>query len=340
MPKIRHSLTINTIGTEFNKFVYDFGQTKGVELIIAETGIQITAELTKSFDPIEMLCGDSYLFADGINKALLLYLIRFSKTLKIDALTLRIDNEEEIILLGQNADPPIYSMINGTLHRPIPAEFSGEVITDQLLKMTKSKYDKRIAALFALLLSKSKIYETERFIYLWTSLNGMYSWISDFVAEANGVEKYRKEYKQIIAFQQFIDVGSGTIAEKDKAPIAHRVVSILGNISNQRVSKADIESTELSQEISTALITASGEKYNLTAYGYILTQLSYYFRCKIVHGSRPVLLFAHADNKELHALKVINDLLEEFIDSNLHAWFDEKYIADTIIAKAQKIKLS
>ena len=138
MPKIRHSLTINTIGTEFNKFAYDFGQTKGVELIIAETGIQITAELTKSFDPIEMLCGDSYLFADGINKALLLYLIRFSRTLKIDALTLRIDNEEEIIPLGQNADPPIYSMINGTLHRPIPAEFSGEVITDQLLKMTKS----------------------------------------------------------------------------------------------------------------------------------------------------------------------------------------------------------
>lgn len=340
MPKIRHSLTINTIGTEFNKFAYDFGQTKGVELIIAETGIQITAELTKSFDPLEMLCGDSYLFADGINKALLLYLIRFSRTLKIDALTLRIDNEEEIILLGQNADPPIYSMINGTLHRPIPAEFLGDAITDQLLKTTKSKYDKRIAALFALLLSKSKRYETERFIYLWTSLNGMYSWISEIVAEANGVEKYRKEYKQIIAFQQFIDVGSCTIAEKDKAPIAHKVVSILRNISNQRVSKADIESTELSQQISAALINTSGEKYNLTAYGYILTQLSYYFRCKIVHGSRPVLLFAHADNKELHALKVINDLLEEFIDSNLHAWFDEKYIADTIIAKAQKIKLS
>ena len=168
----------------------------------------------------------------------------------------------------------------------------------------------------------------------------MYSWISAFVAEANGVEKYRKEYKQIIAFQQFVDVGSGTIAEKDKAPIAHRVVSILGNISNQRVSKTDIEANELNQGILAALITATGEKYNLTAYGYILTQLSYYFRCKIVHGSRPVLLFAHADNKELHALKVINDLLEEFIDNNLHAWFDEKYITDIVIPKSQRIKLS
>ena len=39
-------------------------------------------------------------------------------------------------------------------------------------------------------------------------------------------------------------------------------------------------------------------------------------------------------------LKVINDLLEEFIDSNLHAWFNEKYIADIIIPKAQTIKLS
>ena len=119
-----------------------------------------------------------------------------------------------------------------------------------------------------------------------------------------------------------------------------KVVSILGNISNQRVSKTDIEVNELSQQISAALINASGEKYNLTAYGYLLTQLSYYFRCKIVHGSRPVLLFAHADNKDLHDLKVINDLLEEFIDSNLHAWFDAKYIADIIIPKAQRIKLS
>ena len=168
----------------------------------------------------------------------------------------------------------------------------------------------------------------------------MYSWISEIVAEANGVEKYRKEYKQIIAFQRFIDVGSCTIAEKDKAPIAHKVVLILGNISNQRVSKTDIEVNELSQQISAALINESREKYNLTAYGYLLTQLSYYFRCKIVHGSRPVLLFSHADNKELHALRVINDLLEEFIDDNLYAWFDGEYIKKIVIPKTHKIKLT
>ena len=340
MPKIRHSLTINTIGAEYNKFTYDFGPTKDVELIVSETGAQITADLTRIYDSKEMLCGDSYLFADAINKALLLYLMRYSRTLKIEVLTFRIDSKEESILLDQHAEPPVYSMITGKLHRPISVEFSEKAITDQLLKMTKSKYDKRIAALFALLLSKSKRYETERFIYLWTSLNGMYSWISDIVAEANGVEKCRKEYKQIIAFQKFIDVGSGTIAEKDKAPIAHEVVLILGNISNQRVLRADIEAKDLSQQISAALKSASGEKYNLTAYGYLLTQLSYYFRCKIVHGSRPVLLFSHADNKELHALKVINDLLEEFIDNNLYEWFDEKYITDIIIPKAQRIKLS
>ena len=97
---------------------------------------------------------------------------------------------------------------------------------------------------------------------------------------------------------------------------------------------------ELSQQISAALINASREKYNLTAYGYLLTQLSYYFRCKIVHGSRPVLLFSHADNKELHALRVINDLLEEFIDDNLYAWFDGEYIKKIVIPKTHKIKLT
>jgi len=58
-----------------------------------------------------------------------------------------------------------------------------------------------------------------------------------------------------------------------------------------------------------------------------------------VHGSKPVLLFSYADDGELHSLQIINKLLEEFIDSTLPYWFDDKYITDTIISKTKKCKI-
>ena len=63
---------------------------------------------------------------------------------------------------------------------------------------------------------------------------------------------------------------------------------------------------------------------HLSAYGYLLTQLSYYFRCKIVHGSKPMLLFAYADDSELHCLQILNELLEKFIDEYLPKCFDNE----------------
>lgn len=338
MIKHIHTLIINKVGKNSRKYIYDFGSTKNVELTLSETGISITAQLTKVYDKEEMLSGDSYLFPDAIKKALLLYLLKYNKALSIKSITVKIDNEQEEIPFPKGAKPPIYSMIKGNLQRDLSKEFSNDIVFKCLLKTPKSKYDKRIASLFALLCSKSKEYETERFIYLWTSFNGMYGWISELIAEANGVERYRKEYKQILGFQQFIGVGKGII-EKDKSPIANSVISILKEIPADNVSRSDIETEEISKRIEGVLYKDSSNKYNLTAYGYVLTQLAYYFRCKIVHGSKPVYLFSYADDKELHSLKIINALLEEFIDTNLSLWFDENYINNTIIPKTKTIKL-
>lgn len=339
MIKHIHTLIINKVGKNSRKYIYDFGSTKNVELILSETGISITAQLTKVYDKEEMLSGDSYLFPDAIKKALLLYLLKYNKALNINSITVKIDDEQEEIPFPKGAKPPIYSMINGNLHKKVPKVFLNDTVFDYLLKTPKSKYDKRIASLFALLCSKGKEYETERFIYLWTSFNGMYGWISELIAEANGVERYRKEYVQILGFQQFIGVGKGTIAEKDKTPIANSVLSILKDVSSEQASRSAVEDKTISKRIEGVLNKDTTNKYNLTAYGYLLTQLAYYFRCKIVHGSKPVYLFSYGDDKELHSLKIVNALLEEFIDNNLPLWFDDNYINNIIIPKTDKIKL-
>lgn len=339
MAKYIHVLTVNQPGKSAVEYSYDFGSTKGIRLALSKTGFSITAALTKLYDKEEMLSGHAYLFPDAIKKALLLYLLKFGKTLSVKAITVKINEAEETLCFGKEIQPPFYSMINGDLCRGLPEAFSSDALFRYLLKTPKSKYDKRIAALFAFLCSKSKEYETERFIYLWTSFNGMYGWISEWIAKANGVDQYRKEFKQIIGFQQFCGVGSGTISEEDKTPVAHSVIAIVKNIAAENICRSKIESDAVSQMITEVLHRNPEKPYNLSAYGYLLTQLSYYFRCKIIHGTKPIFLFSYADDQEVHTLKILNALLEEYIDENLPLWFDEQYIADHIIPKTQAIKL-
>lgn len=337
--KHKHILIFNSISKRYKKYIYSFGSTDGVELTISKSGFQITAELTKLYDKEEMLSGNTYLFPDAIRKALLIYLLTYSKGLKIKSVTVKIDDDEDTTVFDNEPEPPVYSMINGDLVRNLPISFTNKPVIEYLLNTPKSKYDRRIASLFAFVTSKSKVYETERFIYLWTSFNGIYSWLSRYIAEANGTDRYRREYKQIIGMQKYLSVGSETVGEDDKTRIANSVISVLKNYSVNDASRSFFEQKGIAESIEKELSKQNGSKYNLTAYGYLLTQLAYYFRCKIVHGSKPVLLFAYADDSELHCLQILNELLEEFIDEFLPKCFDDAYIDDTLIPTANIITL-
>ncbi len=337
--KHKHILLFNSINKSYIKYTYNFGNTDGVELKISKNGFQITAELTKIYDKDEMLSGNTYLFPDAIRKVLLIYLLTYSKGLIIKSITCKIDNEEDTTVFDNEPEPPVYSMINGELVRELPEEFTNKDVINYLLNTPKSKYDKQIAALFAFLTSKSKKFETERFIYLWTSFNAIYSWLSRYIAKANGTDRYRKENKQILGIQKYLSIGCETIVEDDKTRIANSVISILKNHSVSTASRRFFVQEDIAKSIENKLQKEGGGKYNLSAYGYLLTQLSYYFRCKIVHGSKPMLLFAYADDSELHCLQILNELLEEFVDEFLPKCFNNEYIQNTLIPKVQTITL-
>lgn len=341
MKKHMYILLFNRLNEQCIKYTYRFGSTECIELVICEKGFCISVELTKLYDKKEMLSGDTYLFPDAVRKALLVYLLSYSKNLKVTSITINIDGKEDKEMLNQTARPPIYSMINTDLKVKIPDTFTREPVINYLLNTTKSKYGKRIASLFALIISKSKEYETERFIYLWTSFNGIYGWLSYYIAKANNEDRYRKEYKQIIGIQKFFSLGSETVREEDKTRIANSVISVLNSYDIDSVNRHFFERKDIADDIEKFLVKRDNDKYryDITAYGYLLTQLSYYFRCKIVHGSKPILLFSYSDDSELHCLKILNKLLEEFIDEFLPLIFDEAYINENVIPKTERIKL-
>lgn len=337
MAKHTHVIIFNKMTAKPDvEYVYKFGHTENIKLALSKNGCSISADLNRIYDEEEMLSSGTHLFPDAFKKILLLYLIRYSKALEIKSITFKIDDEEETQTFNSPAHPPIYSMINGNLRRNIPTAFTANTVSNHLLNTPKTKYDSRIASLFAFLCSKSKSYETERFIYLWTSFNAIYGFLSDIVAKAHNVDKYRREHRQIIIMQELLDVGSATINDADKTPIANQVIAILKDVNPNTVCKNDFENTEISEKITTVL-SQDDRNYNLSPYGYLLTQFSYYFRCKIIHGSKPIFLFSYDNDREVHSLKIINALLEEFINAFLPSLFDENYINETIRIKAQTI---
>lgn len=336
MMKHTHILLINRLGKDTVEYKYDFGSTKGIKMTLSEKGISISAELNKVYNEKEMLSGNSYLFPDSLKKALLLYLLKYGKALMIKSMTVKIDNAEVTEVFYEKAKPLIYSMINGDLQRNIPKDFSSDGVFNYLLKTPKSSYKMDIAALFAFLCSKSKEYETERFIYLWTSFNGMYNYLYDLASDE--IKKSKQENQKIRFILKYFNMKEATISNADKNRLANEVISILKSVKAEHIDRNFIETTGVKNKIEAVLNKSSGEKYEIIAYEYLIVHLAYHFRCKFIHGSKPVILFSYCDDNELHVLKIINDLLEEFIDDNLPHWLDEQYIEDVVKPRIKEIK--
>lgn len=322
-----HRLSFNNIAENANEYTYSFGKTENISIMLSDNAIRISVYLGKIYDKDEMLSGNTYLFPDAIQKSLLLHILLFSSNIGIETITFQIDGEKETINVDSH-NPQIYSLILSNLRRKNSPLWRENKTIDGILRQTKSSSDSRTAALYALLCSKDKLYESERFIYLWMAFNGMYGYLSKCLDELHKT-KIKQEYKQIICMQKFLDIGSATIKSEDKSRIVHEVVSILAehrNVTNWTGMLSD-PTSEISQKIYSFLVDINGKPYNISPYGYILTQLSYYYRCNLIHANKPIALFSFSDDKEIIALKIINDILERFIDENLPKWFDKSYLS-------------
>lgn len=342
MKKHIHKIIINGNKRYKHKYNYNFSNTNDISIELSPDSLCITAELTKIYDKNEMISQGCYLFPDAIKKALTLHLILFSKNILIKKMMVQIDDECDVVIdTTQGHISPIFSMVEGNLHNPISSKWNEKEIRG-FLKLTKSSEDSRLAALNAFIISKSKIFETERFIYLWTAFNGMYNYIFSKILE----NPRAGDRDKILYIQKLYEIGEELVrdtkgnkiekefADKVKALIYHKYDP------TEPLSRDSLENGKylfLSNFINDNLRNKNTDKpYNITPYGYILTQFSYYFRCNIIHGDKPYALFSFANESEIKCLKCINELLDEFIENNLHCWFDEAAI-NLLKEKAKEI---
>lgn len=340
--KHTHTVSVNTKKSTSQSFTYNFGHTKNITIVVGKDYFSITADLNRLYDKDEMLSKDGYLFPDAIKKAMLLHLLLYSKSISVKSMTVQIDDDIDTIT-KDNSDSStlVYSMVADKLIHPIDTKWT-DVEISELLSQTKSKYDSRMSALFAFICSKSKHYEAERFMYLWMSFNGLYNYFSSIVSTTHNNQKIRKECNQLRYFQLLFGWGNETLKEdKEKHRLADGVTALVKRMSMPvtLATFSDVNSP-LTAGIDKLLeIPATSNKYNLTSQGYFLTQYAYYHRCKLFHADKPVALFCFADEEDIVCLRAINNVMEEFIDQNLHMWFSKSYVDENLYPKAAKMEI-
>ena len=215
---------------------------------------------TKKYSNQEILYGESTLFNDAIRKAFLLYLIKYSKSISVQQVNIEINGINEFF--DSNIEFPLYSLISGELYRKVSKEFATDKVFDYLLSSTKTKDGKRMSALFAYLLSKSKRYENERFIYLWTSLNGIYSFISRKIFYANGLETNNIfERNQLLCFMNFYNIGEELTHKKIRNKLVNEIRPILCELNSFPISKQKLEDLKVFSKIEEVLNNYNNEKF-------------------------------------------------------------------------------
>ncbi len=325
--KNRYYIQINSAYGESYRLSYSYGATKNVMLRVGRNFAEIRVSLSRLFTAEDILSSDTYLFPDAIRKALLLQMVLFSNSMNIRKIKITVNGKAETCIYSADHHAPVYQLISGKFVRPIPAAWNQEPITGYILSNPKSNYDMRTAALFSYILSKSKKYESERFVNLWMAFNGMYGCIDSLVPLRRGK---RKEYEQIVLLMQIYQIGKEALISIDNNSVGQEVSKILRHTDITdfiaQPSKNNIPA-DFAENIRNCLNKSQTiGVYDISVYGYLLAQFSYYFRCNIIHADKPLDLISYKDDHNLNCLRIINGLLEEFLDEHLPDIFDDKKI--------------
>lgn len=324
MMKHEYILLLGRTGNRILSTTYTYRQTKGVELEVFEKGIRIKASVGALYDVKQVLGYSTFaLFPDGVKKGLAVYLAYYSKPFEIKKVSVSIDGV--VTEFDEYPEILVYSVIEKPLLRSLSEAWKNEAVLKKLTSFTKSAQDCRMASFYALALSKSKVYEAERFINLWMAFNGFY----DYKAENLRIQRPGKripDCDMIFNLIKIYGLGNDRIFEKESADIAWAVIRVLEKWDYKPVTQETLKEDgihgQMGKDIEALLVRAeNGTKLDLSSYGYLLCFLAYFFRCNLIHADKPVPLFSYATEYEVRCLKLINQMLEDFLEAELPTCF-------------------
>lgn len=329
-----------------------------------QLAIEYTSASKKTIDGLFSTTGISP-FRDALKKAELCHILYYGKPFKQDKLQVCIRTadktttlEEKTLYTKETAfgEPFLYSMIEQKTLTPVSSALTEPSLIKQYLQYTQTTAKSNIACLYALLLSQTKAYETERFLYLWTAMNGFYDTVYTYCKEQDeffttGKGKNLGDRDQICLLSILFGYGINEIPSADEKQIYHEVVQVLKDydlnqpigellensdfctavekrlFAKHYIDERVTSEKERKKQHSNSYYKDKGERYDLTAYGYLLLYGPYFFRCSKFHGNRPIQLFSLAEEDEVVVLRFLNNILQDFLSKHMEIIFQpEKFL--------------
>lgn len=251
-------------------------------------------------------------FIDRYKIACMIYLLKYGKLLNMEITSFKEINKEI------NTDNLFNNIKNNYCFKDYYFEkdncfFSKKVINSYL----KMKFDSPLQiSLNAYMISNTKDYGFEKFLYLWIMFNGMYN----IFYETKENEKISSYLKKIHNLDYLI------ISSKNRNKIIPRVINSLNTDTNLNTESLINLFIKYLKECKVKI------NYNLLEntdkFKYIfLTEFGYYFRCNLFHGNKKIDLF-DINNKEKYIIKLLCILLKQEFEENIELLIDsidEKY---------------
>ena len=319
-----------------NPQVYDFDRTKGIEISVRKDGFIIRMSRYKTYLPEEVLIDRT--FRDAIKKAYLLQIVQYGKCCNVKNLMISINGEVSCMYI-ESGDELLYPLCGYSLNKPLGKYWRNKQVLGVIANTPKSKYDRRFAALFAFAMARSKVFETERFMYLWMAVNSLYGHVSGMAKRdlsKEGKDWIKKEYAQIKFFSlttgypyQQINHSSTEEDKKENDKLRLYLEKICHSIQQSKdipsfvnACRSDDRSNWWVNQIHELL-----DEYKcgglIHPYMLMLLWFPYQIRCKYFHGEMAIPFLCYKDEHPLPALQVINHFLDEFLDNNLPHWFEQ-----------------
>ena len=309
---------------------YDYSRTKGIKLRVTRSGFSIDVDRTVTKDASSLLLDP--LFRDAIKKAVVIQLIKYGFYTD-DDLYVDIDGKVTCLYCGKDyaSKKLIYSLCGRNLQRPMTQPWTDDSL-QRILASTKSKANRLDAALDALLIAKSKYYETERFLYLWMAMNGLYGFVAELALEymRSGKERdwIKKEFGEIKFFAMILGYpyrGRFNGTEDDTVKELELLLTGIGSNGVEdfiNAAKNNDENNRFVEGIHNVFEKAGVESGKMHPYAAMLLFMSYKVRCKYFHAEKAVPLICFEEEHPLPVLRVLNRVMEDFLDDNLNKWFD------------------
>lgn len=342
-PKHEYAIVINSGSKRGSRFIYRYGGTDGITIVLAKGNAAVSFGMTVLKRPEDFMTADFMLFRDAMRKIYLLHAVLFDSALEIGRITLSIDGEETVFDRTTPHFPFVFSMLTGS-ELSLGRICGCPEIVDAVLESTKSgsENDLKQCALQAYLLSKSRQFETDRFMNLWTSMNAFYGEIAIRAEEAisrrtdtarkdlqSKYRLYKLDNPSIGALIRLIQPGFVFPRKPDDIPEYRKAYRLIGR---SLAAIGDLDIDELYDEAFGSKDNDPGKTKNkplyeaaaplgISLYVFLLLVYPYWLRCSYFHGSRVQPVVAAYSDPELLDLSVVNGFLDRFLSDNIPGLF-------------------